>query len=120
MGAEQSAVRQDKLAQVASSEVLDGADELWTQLELCEITASRKGTSEALDKATSLWASSLCEHQASGNFRALLQHLVRIFRPSSVRDVSLGACSCAASLPPLFAKLPVLFPAVSRLRFSRP
>lgn len=76
MGAEQSAVRQDTLARLASNETLDGADELWKQLELCEITASRKGTRDELDKATSLWAAKLCDEKGSANFRALLQHMV--------------------------------------------
>ena len=79
MGAAQSAVRQDMLARVASNESLEGADELWKQLELCEITASRKGTRDALDKATSLWAAKLRDEKASANFRALLQHMVWIF-----------------------------------------
>jgi len=79
MGAAQSddAVRQGSLARVAGNEVLAAADEVWVQLEACEIEASRKGTKDALDKAAGLWAARLFQNEASGNFRTLLRHMVR-------------------------------------------
>ena len=71
-------VASDDLQRIAGPERVEGGDALWSRIEHCEICAPRKDTSLALSKALCAWSESLLRHEASGNFRNLLQNTTRL------------------------------------------
>jgi hypothetical protein len=78
MGAGHSSVAQPDLERLAGTEFVERGDLLWARLELCGIAAPRKGTRDALEKASAAWAARLYQNEGSGNFRRLIAHMVHL------------------------------------------